>query len=74
MACWSWATCCRTAAGAAVLLVRIREATTLVTRRAPMAITLLRTGEKAAAVKLRLALSSAVDTTMAPRKNTWGTK
>ena len=39
-----------------------------------MAIRLLATGEKAAAVKFRRALSRAVDTTMAPRKNTWGAK
>ena len=61
-------------AGLVVLVVRIPDATALAPRRAPMAIRLLATGEKAAAVKFRRALSRAVDTTMAPRKKTCGAK
>ena len=70
MACWSWLMRCRTAPGLVVLLVRIVDATALVARRAAMPMRLLTTGEKAAAVKCRRAFSSAVETTIAPRKNT----
>ena len=53
-----------------VLLVKIVDATALVTSSAAMAMRLLTTGENAAAAKCRRAFSSAVDTTMSPRKNT----
>ncbi len=74
MARWSWVKPSTVVVAVVRLAVRMSAATNLVTSNAAMAMALLRTGENAAAVKLRRALSRAVVTTIAPSKKTWGAK